>query len=248
MAARRKQPKMYTDIASWFHLVTAPKDYADEAAFYRRLLVEASDRRPRTVLELGSGGGNNASHMKQHFDLTLVDLSPGMLALSRTLNPECEHYPGDMRTVRIGRVFDAVFVHDAVVYMTTEADLRKAIRTAYLHCRPGGVALFVADFTKETFREGTKCGGHDGDDGRALRYLEWVSDPNPRDTQYVAEYAYLMRDARGRVRVMQDRHVEGLFSRPDWLRLLRSAGFSVRTARWPDDEFPTPVFVAKKSR
>jgi hypothetical protein len=29
---------------------------------------------------------------------------------------------GDMRTTRLGRQFDAVFVHDAVCYMTTEAD------------------------------------------------------------------------------------------------------------------------------
>ena len=247
MAGRARQPRMYTDIAGWFHLVTAPKDYAAEAAFYRRLLVEACDRQPRTLLELGSGGGNNASHLKRHFAMTLVDLSPQMLALSRRLNPECEHRQGDMRSLRLGREFDAVFVHDAVMYMTTEADLRAAIETAFVHCRPGGAALFVADYTRETFRESTKSGGHDGD-GRALRYLEWVWDPDPRDTQYVMDYAYLLRDARGRVRALQDRHIVGLFSQRDWLRLLRAAGFRARAVRWEHDQFPTPVFVAKKAR
>ncbi len=29
-----------------------------------------------------------------------------------------------------GRQFDAVFVHDAICYMATESDLRKAIETA----------------------------------------------------------------------------------------------------------------------
>ena len=29
-----------------------------------------------------------------------------------------------MRNVRLGRTFDAVFVHDAIMYMTTEVDLR----------------------------------------------------------------------------------------------------------------------------
>ena len=247
MPARARQPKMYTDIASWFHLVTSPKDYVEEAAFYRKLLVEACDKRPRTVLELGSGGGNNASHLKKHFDMTLVDLSRRMLALSRRLNPECEHKQGDMRTVRLGQEFDAVFVHDAVTYMTTRADLRAAIETAFVHCRPGGAALFVCDYTRETFREGTKCGGHDGD-GRALRYMEWVSDPDRRDTQYTVDYAYLLRDARGRVRVMHDRHSLGLFRERDWLRLLREAGFRARAVRWPDGLFPTPQFVAKKPR
>ena len=41
-----------------------------------------------------------------------------MLELSRTLNPDCEHLEGDMRTLRLGRTFDAVLIHDAVMYMT----------------------------------------------------------------------------------------------------------------------------------
>ena len=47
-----------------------------------------------------------------------------MLALSATLNPECEHLEGDMRTLRLGRTFDVVFIHDAISYLTTEDDLR----------------------------------------------------------------------------------------------------------------------------
>lgn len=176
------------------------------------------------VLELGSGGGNNASHMKAHFGMTLVDLSPGMLAESRKLNPECEHVEGDMRTVRLGRTFDAVFVHDPVVYMTTEDDLRKAMETAFVHCRPGVVVLFAPDVTRETFRSATDHGGHDGET-RGLRYLEWTWDPDPSDTSCVVDYAYLLRDEDGSVRVEHDRHVEGLFAQADWLRLLREAGF-----------------------
>src|SRR6266481_2515141 len=99
-----------------------------------RACCEACNPPPRTVLELGSGG-NNAFHLKSEFEMTLVDLSPQMLAVSRALNPECEHRVGDMRTVNLGRTFDAVFVHDAISYMTSEADLVAATRNAYRHCR-----------------------------------------------------------------------------------------------------------------
>ncbi len=215
---------MYTALASWWPLLSAPEDYAEEAELYGRLFVEAVRPRPRTILELGSGGGNNASHLKRHFELTLVDRSPAMLAISRALNPECEHIEGDMRSVRLGRLFDAVFVHDAVCYMTTEADLRAAIATAYVHCRPGGAALFCPDFVGETFRPGTDHGGHDGH-GRGLRYLEWIWDPDPSDTSYRVDFAYLLRHEDGRLTVDRDRHELGLFSRADWLRLLAEAGF-----------------------
>ena len=33
-------PRMYGELAAWFHLVTAPADYADEAAEIVRLLAD----------------------------------------------------------------------------------------------------------------------------------------------------------------------------------------------------------------
>jgi SAM-dependent methyltransferase len=215
---------MYTSLAGWFHLLTAPEDYAEEADIYLRTLAEALGARPRTLLELGSGGGNNASHFKRHVACTLVDLSPAMLEQSRGLNPECEHVQGDMRTVRLGRSFDAVFAHDAIDYMTSEDDLRAAVETAFAHLRPGGVALFVPDHTSESFAPGIDSGGHDGPD-RGLRYLEWTTDADPDDGTYEVEYAYLLRGADGSVAVEHERHVCGLFPRETWLGLLEQAGF-----------------------
>jgi SAM-dependent methyltransferase len=224
MVRRANHPKLYRELASWWPLLSAPGDYAEEAAFHRRVLVDACVLPPTTLLELGGGGGNNASHLEAHFRMTLVDLSPSMLAVSRALNPECEHIEGDMRTVRLGRLFDAVFVHDAVVYMTSESDLRSALETAFLHCRPGGAALFCPDHVRENFRPKTSHGGHDGAE-RGLRYLEWTWDPDPTDTTYESHMAYLLREADGTVRVEHDRHLLGLFGRDDWLRLLTEVGF-----------------------
>ena len=241
--------KLYSDLASWFHLLTAPEEYAEEAETYRKMLVGACEQPPRTVLELGSGGGNNASHMKAHFELTLTDLSPQMIELSKTINPELEHIAGDMRTLRLGREFDAVFVHDAVSYLTSEDDLRAAFETAYVHCKAGGVALFAPDDLRDSFRPSTKHGGHDGEDGRSLRYLEWTYDPDPDDTTCVSDFAYLLREADGSVRVEQDRHMWGLFSRDDWLRLLRGAGFEPTAVPFEHSEIEAGtqlLFVAKK--
>lgn len=248
MSISGEAPKLYRELAGWFHLLTAPADYAEEAEFYTQQHAEACDSPPETVLELGSRGGNNASHMKAHFKLTLVDVSPQMLELSRTINPECEHIQSDMRTVRLGREFNAVFVHDAVVYMTTEADLKAAIDTAFVHCRSGGAALFAPDYVREKFKPATDHGGHDGG-GRGLRYLDWTWDPDPNDDTYTVDFAYLLREADGSVRVEHDRHIEGLFSRATWLRLLREAGFEARAAPFEHSEEEPgslEVFVAVK--
>lgn len=243
-------PRMYEDLAPWWPLLSPPEEYAEDAQFYGDVLAGACTGPMHTVLELGSGGGHNASHLKKRFRLTLVEPSDGMRALSERLNPECEHLSGDMRTVRLGRQFDGVFIHDSIVYMLTEADLLQALQTAFVHCRPGGGALFAPDHVRETFRPSTDHGGTDGPT-RALRYLEWTWDPDPADTTYVVDYAYMLREADGSVRVEHDRHIEGLFSRNDWLRLIAEAGFvdaRVVPFEHPDIEPGTyELFSAKRA-
>jgi SAM-dependent methyltransferase len=235
--------KLYNELAVWWPLVSNPADYLDEAEFFLPLLAEITAQQPATMLELGSGGGNNALHMKSAFSsVTLVDLSPKMLEVSRQLNPDCEHLQGDMRTVRLERTFDVVFVHDAIDYMTTHDDLKQAIQTAFIHCKPGGMALFVPDDVRETFEPSTDHGGEDGE-GRGVRYLEWSYDPDENDTMYITDYVIVFREADQPVRVEHDQHIVGLFARDEWLRLLGETGF---TADFVIDSFERHVFVACK--
>jgi len=233
-------PPAYDEFASWWPLWSRPFGYVEEAGIFRRALEAAAARPVRTVLELGCGGGNNASHLKAYFKMTLTDRSPAMLAVSRRMNPECEHVEGDMRSLRLGRTFDAVFVHDAVAYLTTEDDLRRAMETARAHLELGGVALFVPDDTTETWRPSSSHGGHDGE-GRGLRYLQWSYDDDPSDGFIETAFAFLLREdgkpPRGRTEV----HRLGLFPRATWLRLLADAGFRPETAPFEHSSFPAGI-------
>lgn len=166
-----------------------------------------------------------------------------MLAVSRRVNPECEHLAGDMRSLRLGRKFDVVLVHDAIMYATTPAELRAVLQTAAAHCRSGGVVAVLPDYTRETFAPGTDHGGHDAPDGRALRYLEWVWDPDPDDDTYLVDYAFLLRESDGKVTVAHDRHREGLFSRAQWLSWFVRAGLSAENSV---DAFGREIFIARR--
>ena len=239
--------RFYGELARWWPLISPVDDYEEEAAEFVRVLREAGVA--GTLLELGSGGGHNAFHMKPHFALTLSDLSDEMLAVSRALNPECEHVQGDMRTLDLGRSFDAVFVHDAIDYMTTEAELAAAMATAYRHCKPGGVALFVADAYRETFSEDTSCGGSDGPDGRGVRYLEWTFDPDPSDTLTCTQYTFVTRELDGSLSTSSETHVCGLFPQSTWVQLLEAQGFSVSvvTEQTSDEREPRRLLLARRS-
>jgi SAM-dependent methyltransferase len=240
--------RLYTELAEWWPLISPPDVYEEEAAYLADVLGSAVPV-VREVLDLGSGGGNVAAHLKQRFVMTLVDLSEDMLAVSRRLNPECAHLQGDMRTVRLGRSFDAVLVHDAVDYVTSEANLRQVIDTAYAHCRPGGIALFVPDHIADTFRaSGGRGGGSDGA-GRQASFREWTWDPDPGDDWVRAEYQFELRAADGTVQVIEEVHRLGAFGRGQWLRMLAAAGFQpdarIRPAAfsWHDPGRPHNLFI-----
>jgi len=177
------------------------------------------------MLDLGAGAGYTAFFLKKEMELTLVDLSPEMLALSRKINPECEHIVGDYYSVRLGRQFDTVLFNDAVNYVAEEKDLKRAVETAFVHCAPGGAALFCPDVLRETFTPATFCkSNNDGD--RSLRSLVWRREIEPTGDHYIMEIVHLMlRKGEGEVKVVHDRHRMGAFSRAVWLANLEQAGF-----------------------
>jgi SAM-dependent methyltransferase len=234
--------RLYADLAEWWPLLSPPSEYVEEAADLLPRLGKSPTSSP-TLLELGSGGGSLAFHLKRHFRLTLTDLSPGMLAVSEAINPECEHLLGDMRSLRLGRTFDVVLVHDAIMYATTPAEVQATLHTAALHCRPEGVVAVLPDHTHETFVAETDHGGHDAPDGRGLRYLEWSWDPDPNDHTFVVDYAFLLRAKDGTVTATHDRHIEGLFTRTQWLQWFTEAGIP---AHGSPDPFGREVFIASR--
>jgi hypothetical protein len=170
-------------------------------------------------------------------------VSPDMLAVSRMLNPELEHVEGDMRTLRLNRTFDIVLIHDAIMYCTTSHDLHAALTTAAVHCRARGLVIVAPDEVRETWQPETSAGGEDGPAGRALRYLEWSWDPDPSDTITEVAYAIVTRESNGEMRVVLDRHLEGVFPEADWLATFRDVGLTPRVVR---DAWNRHVFVARK--
>jgi SAM-dependent methyltransferase len=237
-----EQPRLYTELAGWWQLISPTEDYADEAAFFKRLLQAEN---AKTILELGSGGGNVAWFLKKDFTLTLTDISGEMLTKSKKQNPELEHIEGDMRALRLGKTFDGVLIHDAIMYMTSEEDLRAALVTAYEHCKPGGAVVIVPDWVAETFRPHTT---HEGEDAgeRGVRYLEWIWDADPNDTEVNYEFILALKE-NDALRTVVDRQVVGVFPRATWLQLLRDVGFEARVVEDPStDGERTEVFLGHK--
>lgn len=234
--------KLYNELAHWWPLFSPPAHYVEEAADLLTIL-EQHGASSGTLLELGSGGGSLVNNFGDRFQLTLTDVSPAMIAVNRAVNPPAEFFVGDMRDLRLQREFDIVFVHDAVMYMTTPDDLQRAIETAAIHCKPGGLALFIPDHVKETYEPDLHSGGEDGEDGSGMRYLQWSWDPDPQDNTALTVFTMLFREADGSISNELDVQTFGLFTLQNWLDWLRDAGFDPQPSL---DKWNRYVFAARK--
>lgn len=226
-------------------MLAPPDSYAEEAGFLLDLLTHPLGRKPRSLLELGSGVGGHATHWDLE-TVVLLDSSQAMLDVSRGLNPAREHICADLRHARLDRQFEAVLLHDAVMYLTSEADLLAAVHTLAAHLAPGGVALIVPDLVAETFAEGHTAGGGALPDGRAARMLEWRWDPDSADGTFQTEMSFLLRDAEGRVEALHETHTMGLFPRRAFVRAFRSAGLDPVPMPMIEGDEPFECFMAVK--
>jgi hypothetical protein len=221
-----KQNRLYDDLAYLWPLISPPRDYAREAQDWRDAIRQKLGPGRHEILELGVGGGHNLSHLTGEFRATAVDLSAAMLEHSARLNPGVEHHVGDMRSVRLGKRFKAVLIHDAIDYMLTEADLRATFATAAAHLEPGGVFVTGPDYFRETYGGPRVDSSTNSEEGTELTFIEFDYDPDPKDTTVESIMFYLIRKG-GELRIEQDRHVTGLFSLKTWLDLMEEAGFAV---------------------
>lgn len=219
--------RLYNDLAFLWPVMSPPHEYAEEAAHWRALLRESLGPGRHPILELGVGGGHNLSHFAAEFEAVAVDCSERMLDNSRRLNPTVTHLPGDMRTLRLGRLFRAVLIHDAVSHLLSEDDLLATFRTAAAHLEPGGLFITSPDYFRETFRAPCIETRANTSDNLQLTYFEYAYDPDPKGCLLETIFTYIIRQGGGPPRIEHDRMLTGIFPKSTWTRLMDRAGFYV---------------------
>ena len=132
-------------------------------------------------------------------------------ARGRATRPAPLSYPG--WAIRLGEAFDAVLPHDAISYMTTEADLLAVFATARAHLRPGGLLIAAPDDYTDTFDPSRVDYQTNRDANTELTYVEYSTDLDPTDTTIETTYVFFIKKG-GELRVEVDNHTTGLFPIP----------------------------------
>jgi SAM-dependent methyltransferase len=141
--------KVFDAYAAYYDLLYRDKDYAGEATYVGGLIHRF---RPdaRDILELGCGTGLHARELvRQGYTVTGIDRSELMVqranerASALGAGRLMTFMQGDLRDFRAGRTFDVVVsLFHVMSYQTTNADLRSAMSTAFVHLRAGGIFIF----------------------------------------------------------------------------------------------------------
>ena len=244
--------RMYGDLAWTWPIISPPEDYIEESEWFANIIKNYSKIPVKMLLHLGCGGGHNDHTLKKYFEITSVDVSEEMLKLARNLNPDVTYLHGDMRTIRLEKYFDAVIIFDSINYMTTIEDLRAAFSTAFLHLKPGGIFLTYAEETKEEFEQNKTVMSKKKKDDIEIILVDNSYDPNQSDTSFESTFVYLIRQGK-KLKVEVDRHVLGLFSLNDWIKLLEEFKFEVkhmkfRFSNMKEDEYDSNFVCIKPSR
>jgi trans-aconitate methyltransferase len=113
------------------------RGYLDEIV--RRLPPGAS------VLDLGCGAGEPIarSFIEQGLSVTGVDAAPTMIAICRERFPRASWIEADMRTLDLGRRFDAVVAWDSFFHLTQD-EQRAMFEVVTHHAAPGALLLFTS--------------------------------------------------------------------------------------------------------
>ena len=166
---------------------------------------------PGSVLDIGCGTGRLLESLAATIgECWGVDYAESNVAYARSARPQLTVRQGDMRTVRVGRRFDAVTCFgNALSYALTDGDLARTTESLAAHAHPGSL-LMVDVLNARCYLEGvgfreridgsvdtpefraTSVSMHSLDrSGRLLRRTRVWSIPGREEVEDYAEYRLL---------------------------------------------------------
>ena len=219
---------LFADYARYYDLLYQDKDYRGEAGCIAGL-IRAHRPGARSLLNLGCGSGRHDGHLAgQGFELCGVDLSEDMIARAKAAaaGSSLEYRVGDVRTVRLGRTFDAVIsLFHVMSYQLSHEDLRAAFETARIHLADGGIFIFDCWYGPGVLTDPPAVRVLERED-EALKILR-ISRPTHHSMENLVEVAFhvlVKEKATLRTEEFEERHRMRYFFLPELRQTLLEMG------------------------
>ena len=228
----------------YYDLLYKDKNYEAEADYVKTKLLQQKQN-IKTILEFGSGTGRHAKLLaKRGFEMCGVERSQTMIEKARA---EMEDFrplsmqfkQGDIRSVRIGKKFDAVIaLFHVLSYQTSNADALAMLETAAIHLETGGILLFDCWYGPAvlTDRPETRVKHVEDDTVEVIRIAESVMFPNQNKVE--VHYKLLaIEKSSSTIQQISEIHPMRYYFLPEIELMLESSGFKLSSKEnWLDSE------------
>ncbi len=126
-----------------FYEIVYPEPDAQTPRMCRRMFERFLPQPPRSILDIGCGTARDLDVLSGTCaDCWGVDYLQTMIEYARAQRPHLTLRVGDMRSVRLGRTFDAILcMGSAFTYALTDADIEDTLETFAAHAHPGTLLI-----------------------------------------------------------------------------------------------------------
>ncbi len=231
----------YKQSAAYYDAIYSFKDYAKESDVLHNLIQTRKRSAGNRLLEVACGTGAHLIHLKNHYQVEALDLSPEMLDVARVKIPNGTFHQGDMRTFDLSSRFDAVVcLFSSIGYMQTPSDLQASVANMMRHLVPGGVLIVEPWFTPDAFHPGTLHGGMmvDTPDLKICR----MNVSTVQDRVSIMDMHHMVATPAG-IEHFVERHAMGLFTHAEYMRAFMATMLS--TGYVPDGLDGRGLYIGK---
>lgn len=223
--APNETEKMWAELAPFYDVMYQWKDYQAESERVHQLIQAHRTSSGNTLLDVACGTGGHTRFLRDHYDVTGIDLNREMLKVARRKIPGVTFLSRDMTSFNLRRRFDALIcLFSSIAYVRTYRNLKRTIACFARHLKPGGILIVEPFFTKETFVAGTIHGATLEAEGVKISRHN-VS--RRRGDLAVLDFHFLLSTKRG-TRYYRDTHEMALFDRQRFLEIMAHAGLRPR--------------------
>ncbi len=221
--------------SAYYDLLYHDKDYGHEVE-YTASTLRGLDPQIRDILEFGSGTGRHGRLLAQEgFRVHGIDKSDAMLSVAnaersceKTLRGSFEFQKGDVRTIRLQQLFDAVVsLFHVVSYQVSDSDVYSTFSNASRHLRPKGVFLFDVWHAAAVLaqRPVVRVKRAQHENLSLIRIAEPALDTKTCSVD--VRYTIILKSADECVTVFEERHKMRYFSAADIDHFAEKTGFEV---------------------
>jgi ubiquinone/menaquinone biosynthesis C-methylase UbiE len=214
----------YGELAKYYDIVYANKDYRKEAEEVSDLIKKYKKTDQNLLLDVACGTGMHLTYFQKNFSCTGIDLSQHMLKIARSRLKNVKLHRADMLNFNLGETFDVVTcLFGSIGYSKTLLDLKKVVNGCYRHLKLGGVLVMDSWYRKEQWKPGAiKIGVYSTKDVKLIR-----ASYNSIDGRIaIFNEHYLLAEKDKGIRHFFDSYKFGLFERIEIVKILKACHFN----------------------